>query len=221
MIRVIYVAKRFVGKKRTVIAARDISFEASEGELNVLMGPSGEGKSVVLNMIVGFIKPDSGRIFINDEEATRWSWGKWNTFRRKYIIYGPQRNILIPNISVEDNIGLPLYITGYSRRYIIERVRQIMEKLNIISLMGRKTYTLSGNEQRRVIVARTLIKNAPIVILDEPTSNLDRESADTVIKLIKNISRDRIIITATHDEKLIEIGDKIIKIEDGYAKPMK
>jgi len=201
-----------------VHAVNDVSFDAEEGRLTIITGPSGGGKTVVLNILAGFIKPDSGKLFINNEDASKWGWRRWNSFRQVNISYGPQRNILIPNISVEENIALPLLILGYKKSETLDLVKYFMKRLKIDHLYGRKTYTLSGGEQRRVMVARTLIKNAPIIILDEPTSDLDEDSSKLVIDLIReSVSKNRIIIVSTHDRKLINHGDNIIKIEKGRS----
>ncbi|HIE37415.1 TPA: ATP-binding cassette domain-containing protein [Candidatus Geothermarchaeota archaeon] len=214
--------KTFQTKKMAVHSINKVSFEAREGELTVLTGPSGGGKTVVLNMLAGFIKPDYGDIIIYGEYTSGWGWSRWNSFRRRYISYGTQRNIFIPNISVEDNISLPLLMLGHEKSEVMDLVRDLMERLGIEYLYGRKTYTLSGGEQRRVMVARTLINDTPIILLDEPTAELDEDSSKLVIDLINDfISRDKIFIVATHDKNLVNIGDRVIKIDRGYSTIIK
>ena len=210
--------KIFSGEKVNVEPIIDVSLESYFREITVLKGPSGGGKSVVINILAGLIRPDSGKVYIFGEDTSHWSWNKWNGFRRRYISYMPQRSMFITGLTVIENILMPIHIVGGDIRSAKEKVIELSKELGINHILDRKVYTLSGGEKRRVSLIRCLINPKPIMLLDEPTSHLDGDTAQKVIdKIIEYRDSSRTIIVASHDSKVIDIGDTIYEISNGRS----
>ncbi len=216
-VEIINVSRRFQLKNMGVIALRDISVLFPSGKVSIVYGPSGSGKSVLLNLIAGFDRPDNGSILIGGVDITSLSWGEMNDFRRRYISYCMQRNVLIPRFKVGLNIALPLIIRGVSYDEALERAHDIAKELDIEYTFDRPAYTLSGGEQRRVVLARALIMDLDIVLLDEPTSNLDEETAEMVREIILKHYRERrrTMIISTHDPGFKDVGHVRLKLKQG------
>ncbi len=211
------VSRRFQLRNMGVVALYNVSARFPSGKISVIYGPSGSGKSVLLNLIAGFDRPDEGYIRIDGTDITRLSWSDMNKFRRKYMSYCMQRNILIPRFKVGLNIALPLIIRGVDYDDALKKAYELAEKLGIEYTFDREAYTLSGGEQRRVILARALILDSKILLLDEPTSNMDEETADTVRNVILESYREakNTVVISTHDPQLRSLGSVRLMLRDG------
>lgn len=213
------VSRRFILKNRAVVALRDVSLRFPSGGVSIVYGPSGSGKSVMLNLIAGLDRPDEGSISIGDNVITSMSWPEMNMFRRRHISYCMQRNVLIPRLKVGLNIALPLLIRGVDRGEALEKARELSKLLGIEYTFDRAAYTLSGGEQRRAVLARSLTYRADLLLLDEPTSNLDEETAERVRNVIMDYYREYrpTLIVATHDPGFMEMGDYRVRIVEGQV----
>jgi len=211
------VSRRFQLKNMGVVALSDISVLFPSGKISVVYGPSGSGKSVLLNLIAGFDRPDSGSILIDGVDITSLSWREMNDFRRRYISYCMQRNVLIPRFKVSLNIALPLLIRGVEYEEALDRAYNVASELGVEYAFDRPAYTLSGGEQRRVVLARALIIDLDIMLLDEPTSNLDEETADMVRHVIINNYKERrkTMIISTHDSGFKGVGHVRLELKQG------
>ncbi len=211
------VSKRFQARNMAVIALKNISTSFQENQISIIYGPSGSGKSVLLNLISGLDTPDSGSIVIGGNEISSMSWSERNMFRRKYISYCMQKNILIPHLKVGLNISLPLLIRGVDKKKAMGEAYELAKRLGIQDTFDRKAYTLSGGEQRRVMIARALILKAKLVLIDEPAANLDEENILRVRDVILEYYRTYrpTIIISTHNNLIMDMGSRRVKIKDG------
>ncbi|AFL95713.1 molybdate/tungstate ABC type transporter ATPase [Thermococcus cleftensis] len=191
---------------------REISFDVSEGEHFIILGPSGAGKTVLLEIIAGIIEPDSGRVFLDGEDITDLPP------ERRGLAYIPQNYALFPHMSVFDNIAFGLKLRGVPRPQIERKVREIADVLGIDHLLHRRPKTLSGGEQQRVAIARALVIEPPLVLMDEPFANLD---VQTRAKLMGEMKRWRkelgfTALHVTHSfEEAISLGDRVGVMLDG------
>ena len=214
------VGRTYVSGGRVVEAVRDATFRVATGSFAVLYGPSGSGKSTILNIIAGFDRPSRGRVVVFGVELGRLSWRGLVRLRRQFIGYAMQANLVLPRSTAYYNIALPLLIRGLDKSEIDDRVRRAARDLRIDHVLERPVYTLSGGELRRLVVARALVARPKLLLLDEPTSNLDSETAEIVWETVKQWARDAgsTIIAATHDATAKKYASKIIHARDGIIR---
>ena len=191
---------------------RDITFEVEAGEHFIILGPSGAGKTVLLEIIAGIIEPDSGRIYLNGRDVTELPPEK------RGLAYVPQNYALFPNMSVYDNIAFGLKVRKVPKPEIERRVREISKVLGIEHLLHRKPRTLSGGEQQRVALARALVVEPPLILLDEPFANLDVQTRSRLIGEMKRWKRELgfTALHVTHSfEEAVSLGDRVGVMLDG------
>ncbi|MCD6594476.1 ABC transporter ATP-binding protein [bacterium] len=188
-----------------------ISFDVEDGEYFVLLGESGIGKTVLLESIAGLIEPDEGKIFLDSENISNKKIQKRNIG----IVY--QDDSLFPHMNVRENIIYPLKCNHNSKKEIRDKLNKIVDKFNINSLLYRKINTLSGGELQKVALARTLITNPKILLLDEPLSSLDVNFREKIKSILRKINRDgQTIVHITHDyQEAISLADRIGIMENG------
>lgn len=199
-----------------IIALENVNLKFTEGELIVLKGASGSGKSTILSLMAGLSKPTSGEIIINNERISKLTDDFSSQFRRKHIGFIFQKYNLIPNLTVKDNIILPLIPDNINQSLLEEKAIQVMSKFNILHKKDIVIQNLSGGEQQRVAIARAHINNPKIILADEPTANLDQALSENFIDILKELkTENKTIIVATHDPLFFNLSfvDKIITIE--------
>lgn len=190
----------------------DISFSIKDGDFIVIFGKSGSGKTTLLNILAGLLKQTSGTVEVLGKELNTMNHKEIYNFRTNEIGYVFQNYGLIPIVNVLDNICLGFV----DRKYSKEQVFDFLKKLKMEHLAERFPHELSGGQKQRIAIARTLIKNPRIIFSDEPTGALDSEASKTIIKMFQKMNKNgRTIILVTHNEKLKEIANKIIRISDG------
>ncbi|NJE62468.1 tungstate ABC transporter ATP-binding protein WtpC [Thermococcus sp. 21S7] len=185
---------------------REISFEVSEGEHFIILGPSGAGKTVLLEIIAGIIEPDAGRVFLNGEDITNWPP------ERRGLAYIPQNYALFPHMSVFDNIAFGLKLRRVPRAEIERKVKEIAEVLGIAHLLHRKPKTLSGGESQRVAIARALVVEPELLLMDEPFANLDVQTRARLLGEMKRWKRELgfTALHVTHSfEEAVSLGDRV------------
>jgi len=185
---------------------RDITFSVKGGEHFIILGPSGAGKTVLLEVIAGIIEPGSGRIFLNGEDVTEWPPEK------RGLAYIPQNYAIFPNMSVFDNIAFGLRIRKKPKAEIEQKVKELAEILGISHLLNRKPKTLSGGEQQRVAIARALAIEPELLLLDEPFANLDVQTRGRLISEMKRWRRELgfTALHVTHSfEEAVSLGDRV------------
>ena len=198
-----------------VEALVDVNFNLSKGDLVAIIGDSGSGKSTFLHLLAGVDKPSSGDIFIEDKNITKLNKEDLTIFRRRNIGVIYQFFNLIPNINVKKNVLLPILLDD--KKVDQEYFDEILSILGIKDKLNRFPRELSGGEQQRVAIARSLITRPAIVLADEPTGNLDRKNSEEIISLFKLVNQrlNSTIMIITHDEKVANSCNKVYKMVDG------
>lgn len=208
--------KKKYGKGENIVnAVDDVSFSVERGEFIAVVGPSGSGKSTLLHLIGGVDRPNDGKIYIEGTDISNYSSKELALFRRRKVGIVYQFYNLIPNLTVKHNIELPLILDG--RRVNTELFDDIVNKLGISKKLNNFPSELSGGQNQRVAIARSLIYEPSLLLLDEPTGNLDRKNSNEIIEILKyfNHTSNQTIILVTHDESVALEADRIITIVDG------
>ena len=197
-----------------VHALREVSLRLVAGDMLALVGPSGSGKSTLLNLVSAVDRPTSGRVEVCGVELASASEEALVGLRRRCIGLVFQAFHLVPHITVEENVALPLALDG---RRDPERVAQIIRRVGLDHRRRHYPSELSGGEQQRTAIARALIHRPRIVVADEPTGNLDSNTGDAVLDLLKELQREEgaTLLLATHDHHLAEAMDRVVRLHDG------
>lgn len=204
------------GKGETKVNAVDnISFSVKKGEFVAIIGASGSGKSTLLHLLGGVDKPTSGKVIIDGEDIYKMSDDKLAIFRRRQIGLIYQFYNLIPILNCKENITLPVELDG--GKVDEDRLSELVKTLGLEKRLTHLPNELSGGQQQRVSIGRALINNPAIVLADEPTGNLDSESSDEIMSLLKlsNKKYNQTVIVITHDLDIAASADRVITIEDG------
>lgn len=208
--------KKMYGKGENLVnAVDDVSFSIERGEFVAVVGPSASGKSTLLHLIGGVDRPNDGKIYIEGTDISNYNSKELALFRRRKVGIVYQFYNLIPNLTVKHNIELPLTLDG--RRVNEKLFDDIVNKLGISKKLNNFPSELSGGQNQRVAIARSLIYEPSLLLLDEPTGNLDRKNSNEIIEILKyfNHTSNQTIILVTHDESVALESDRIITIVDG------
>ena len=208
--------KKYYGKDENLVKALDgINLEINEGEFVCIVGTSGSGKSTLLNMIGGLDRPTDGEIKIANKGISKLSDDELTIFRRREIGFVFQQFNLIPILNVYENIVLPIELDG--NKIDNKHVDLVIKSLGLENKIYNLPNNLSGGQQQRVAIARALASKPSIILADEPTGNLDSKTSQDVMGLLKIMSKkfNQTIVMITHNEEIAQMGDKIIRIEDG------
>ena len=204
------------GEARTC-AVREATFEAYFGEMLYIVGPSGSGKTTLLSMISGILRPDSGTVTVEGKEIWALSNDEIAEFRLNKVGFVFQDYHLFPRLTTAENVAIPLVL---KKRDWHESIDAAMEYLEIVGLKERASsppVKLSGGEQQRVAIARAIVGRPDLLVFDEPTASLDGETGKKIIDFVKKnvLTETRSIIIVTHDSRIFEYADRIMKMEDG------
>ena len=215
MIELKNVSKTYKSKKATnTTALNNISIKFPEKGLVFILGKSGSGKSTLLNVIGGLDKYDDGEVIINGKSTKDFKEKDFDAYRNTYMGFIFQEYYLLENYSIEQNIKLPLELQH--KKVTEQAIKDALKQVDLEDISKRKTNELSGGQKQRVAIARALIKNPEIILADEPTGNLDTETGEQIWKILKNLSKDKLVIVVSHDDESAEkYADRIIKIKDG------
>ena len=202
-----------------VHALRGVDIDIKRGEYISIMGPSGSGKSTLFNMIGGLDKPSEGTVFIDEVDMAQLDAFELAWLRCRKIGYIFQTFNLIPVMTALENITLPMIFAGATTDEQMEKGKRLLEQVGIGHRMHNKPSQLSGGQQQRVAIARALANNPAIILADEPTGNLDQKTGKEIIELLKKLNKESgvTVITATHDDKMLKISDRIVVVEDGQV----
>lgn len=203
-----------------VVALRDVSISVMKGEFVAIVGPSGSGKSTLLNLLGALDRPTSGQVFIDGIDVFSMNDADVARLRNRKIGFVFQSYNLISRTTVLRNIEIPAIIEGMPKEKRISRARKILKLLGIEHRANFKPSSLSGGEQQRVAIARSLMNNPSIILADEPTGNLDTKTGQEVFDLLKDLSHKygRTIIMVTHNPELSDTTDRSIYIRDGRVE---
>ena len=204
------------GEARTN-AVKDASFEANFGEIFYLVGPSGSGKTTLLSMISGILKPESGNVSIDNTAIWSLNNDELADFRLNRIGFVFQDYHLFPRLTTLENVAIPLILKKYDWD---EAMQEALNYLDIVGLKNRAQlppFKLSGGEQQRVAIARAIVSQPDILIFDEPTASLDGDTGKKIMSFIKEevLNEHRCVLVVTHDSRIFEFADRIMKMEDG------
>ncbi len=203
------------GSPKEVIVLKDISFEVKKGEVVLLMGASGSGKSTLLSLIAGFLKPTFGKVAVKGEVISKLPDNFATEFRRKNIGFIFQKFNLLEDLSVKENVLLPLIPLDMKTKQMDEKANRVLELFSIKHKANQKVSTLSGGEQQRCAIARAMINEPNIILADEPTANLDKSLSEEFIELLKDLKEmGKTILIATHDSRFedLEFVDRKIDV---------
>ena len=216
MIKLKNVSKYYYNKGIISSGINKVNLEFNIGEFVVITGESGSGKSTLLNVLSGLDTYEEGELYINGEETSHYSESDFEEYRKKYISNIFQSFNLINSYTVYQNIELVCLINGHNKKEIKEKVLDLIKQVDLTRYKNTKVSKLSGGQKQRVAIARALAKNTPIIIADEPTGNLDKKSALSVIKTLHEVSKDRLVIVVTHNyEQVMEYATRKITMFDG------
>jgi len=206
--------------KVEVQALRGLSMSVKEGEVVSIIGPSGSGKTTLLNVVGGLDTATAGSVTVGDLQVTTLAPPKLIDYRRKTVGHIFQTMNLIPTLTAAENIELPMMALGAGRNQRKQRVKELLEVVGLTHRADHKPDELSGGEQQRVTMAAALANDAPVILADEPTGELDTTNAKIIVDYLVKISRDlgKTVIMVTHDPNVARHADRILRIEDGTIK---
>ena len=211
------VTKSFQKGKEVITPLEDVKLEVKRGEFLSLMGPSGSGKTTLLNLIAGIDSPSSGCIYFDGNDIAKLSRSELTRWRAEHVGYIFQLYHLVPILTAFENVELPLLLGKLTKA---ERKQKVMAALELVGLADRAKHRpseLSGGQEQRVAIARAIVHDPELLVADEPTGDLDRESADSILRLLGELAREhgKTIIMVTHDPKASAAADRALQLEKG------
>ncbi|WP_285865963.1 ABC transporter ATP-binding protein [Lederbergia lenta] len=198
-------------------ALNDIDLTIEAGEFVGIMGPSGSGKTTLLNMVATIDRPTSGAILLNGKDPFRLKQNDLALFRRRKLGFVFQDFNLLPTLTVEENIVLPLTLDGEKVKVMEEKVKVIAERLGITEILNKRIYEISGGQAQRTAIARAIIHDPDMILADEPTGNLDSKSSRAVMETLETINKKEktTMMMVTHDSIAASYCDRVVFIKDG------
>jgi putative ABC transport system ATP-binding protein len=220
MIELRHVSKSYTRGGQKVPVLHDLNLVVQTGDFLALMGPSGSGKSTLLNLIAGIDQPDEGEIIIDGRDIAKLSESELARWRAAHVGFIFQFYNLIPVLTAFENVALPLQLSRLSES---EKKSRVLEALAMVGLTDRMDHTpneLSGGQQQRVAIARALITDPSLIVADEPTGDLDRQSAEDVLNMLERLHHDmgKTILMVTHDPKAAEHARAMVHLEKGQLE---
>lgn len=217
LIEIKSVTKAFHKNKVTIKPLEDLSLDVERGEFLSLMGPSGSGKTTLLNLIAGIDSPTSGEILIDGQDVGQLSRAQLTRWRSTHVGYIFQLYHLVPILSAYENVELPLLLGKWTKS---ERKQKVMAALELVGLADRAHHRpseLSGGQEQRVAIARAIVHDPELLVADEPTGDLDRESADSILRLLGDLAEKhgKTIVMVTHDPKASSAAHRALQLEKG------
>lgn len=220
MIALSHVTKTFRSGRGQVQAVVDVSLDVAGGHFAALMGKSGSGKSTLLNCMGGLERPEKGEIVCFGTPISRLAAGELGRFQRHHLGFVFQRGNLLSYLTVAENIGLPLTLNGTVGAARARRVERLLAAIGLASAAKALPHELSAGETQRVSVARAIAHQPKLLLADEPTANLDTANGKQIVRLMRNLARERgcTIVMATHDRDITDHVDVMIRMKDGQVR---
>ncbi len=212
------ISRNFEIGSEMVPALQGINFEISAGKMALIRGRSGSGKTTLLNLIAGLDKPTQGDIFVGGRSVVDMKEKEQIEYRRRQISFIFQTSGLLPYLTVEENIEIPLRLVKTPRKERQERVAEVLELVALDHRAKHRTYELSGGEQQRVAISRALVNRPTILLADEPTGQLDSNTGANIVRLLHDIAEKFgvTVIVASHDPTILQYADTVIELSDGF-----
>ena len=208
-------SKSFARGKNSFFAVKDVDFSISASDFVFIVGRSGSGKTTFLNLVSGILNPSQGQVFFEDEDISSMSDTAKSFYRNESIGFVPQSLAYLPNLSVFDNVRVPFFL--FNRDGDSEgRALSLLELMDIAHLKNEMPQNLSGGEIKRMLIARALMNSPKLLIADEPTANLDKETSETVMNLIKSVNKlGTAVLIVTHDSEILDENSTIYRMDAG------
>ncbi len=212
-----HISKHYGEGSTRCVALTDVSLAIYPGELRLLMGPSGSGKTTLISIMAGILTQDSGICLINNHDLNQLSDQEKVHYRGKHLGFVFQAFNLVPSLTNEENISIPLLLQGIARKEALAKANMLMSEFGMADKIGTYPTELSGGQQQRIAIARALIHTPQIVVCDEPTSFLDHVTGQKIMEILKEMTRKKnvTIVVVTHDPRIVPFADKIDYLEDG------
>ena len=216
-IRLRGVTKTFGKGDDAVPALRGADMEALYGQMTFLVGPSGCGKTTLISIVAGLLHRDQGELNVLGIDHAKLSAGKLTRWRSDNVGFIFQAFNLIPQLTIAENVAVPLVIRGEPRRRAVEKAAELLRRVGLGGRENTKPMKLSGGQQQRVAIARSLVHDPKILVCDEPTSSLDAATGKRVMELVASVAHgpDRAVIVVTHDDRIFNFADRIVHMDDG------
>jgi putative ABC transport system ATP-binding protein len=221
VVRTVGLTRRYKMGDAFVDALRGVDLTISRNEFVALVGPSGSGKSTVLNLIGGLDRPTSGQVWINGTELSASDERNLTRHRRQQVGFVFQSFNLLPRLTAEENVALPLMFSGVLEKERRARARALLERVGLGPRLAHRPTQLSGGEQQRVAIARALVGQPALLLADEPTGNLDTAIGAEIMSLLKKLNQAEglTLLVVTHDPEVAAFADRIVKLRDGQVEP--
>jgi putative ABC transport system ATP-binding protein len=220
VVRTVNLTRRFEMGDAFVDALRGVDLTVARGEFVALVGPSGSGKSTVLNLIGGLDRPTSGQVWINGTELSASDERTLTQHRRRHVGFVFQSFNLLPRLTAEENVALPLMFSDVSERERRARARALLGRVGLEHRLEHRPTQLSGGEQQRVAIARALVAEPALLLADEPTGNLDTTTGAEIMELLKKLNQEGglTLLVVTHDAEVAAFADRVIELRDGQVE---
>lgn len=220
VVRTVDLSRRFKMGNTFVDALRGVDLTIGRGEFVALVGPSGSGKSTVLNLIGGLDRPTSGEVWIDGVELSASDERTLTRHRRQHVGFVFQTFNLLPRLTANENVALPLMFSGVPRGERLDRAKQLLERVGLAERLNHRPGQLSGGEQQRVAIARALVSRPALLLADEPTGNLDTTTGTGIMALLKELNEesDLTLLVVTHDPEVAAFADRIVALRDGRVE---
>lgn len=209
--------KQYRKGAQTVTPLEALDLDVATSEFLALMGPSGSGKTTLLNLLAGVDSPSEGTLIIGGTDLARLNRSELTLWRAENVGYIFQLYHLMPVLTAFENVELPLLLRPFSRRDRIQRVEAVLDLVGLSDRMDHRPSELSGGQEQRVAIARALVADPPFLVADEPTGDLDRQSATSILDLLQRLARDhgKTIVMVTHDPRAAGAADRCLHLEKG------
>jgi len=211
------VTKSYRKGESVITPLDDVTLAIEERELFVLLGPSGSGKTTLLNLLAGIDAPDEGRVTVAGQDLAQIRGAALADWRAEHVGYVFQQHHLVPVLTAYENVELPLFLFPLSSKQRHERVALALEAVGLADRADHYPRQLSGGQEQRVAIARAIVADPPLLVADEPTGDLDHESAEGVLALVDRLNKERgkTIVMVTHDPKSAAHGTRILRLDKG------
>jgi ABC-type lipoprotein export system ATPase subunit len=220
MIQFQHVFKEYRRSVMPVVALRDLCVDIPQGEFCALMGPSGSGKSTLLHLVAGLDWVTSGDMVLDGRSCLGFGDREWTYWRREKIGMVFQAFHLIPGLTIEENVALPLRFRGESSTSVRTQATEMLDKVGMSHRLGHRSHELSGGEQQRVAIARAFVHRPQLIVADEPTGNLDGPTGETIVSLLRQCAQEfgQTVLLATHSLSAAQVADRVLTIRDGQLE---
>lgn len=217
VVRVEQAKKNYLLGKTTVYALKGVALTVEKGEFLAIAGPSGSGKTTLLNLISGIEKPTSGKVFIDEDELSELSQNELADIRAEKIGFIFQNFNLLPVLTAIENVEYPLHNKRIASLEKRKKAEEALKQVGLSQFKHHKPMELSGGQRQRVAIARAIAIEPSLILADEPTANLDHKTGEEILHLMKKINQERLatFIFSTHDTKIMNMANRVIKLWDG------